>query len=297
MYFLKKYNRGIKNRYRENIPFTEKVIKDLGFQFGEAINFLRNGFKHKTLLVYPDFPSSKTVIRKICRRLNINLTNRIDRKFNWALYYEDDTFRTKFEPLESLDNIKAVNLQSRDISKMHVDQIHQETFGYNTQVDPLTYQGIGVKKSNINARHDGEVLDFPIAEAEEGYIYQRLINNQITDFEVLDMRVPIVNFRIPLLYLKYRKVTERFRNTTTRTLRADPNEHLSAVEQKTIIEFARKMKLEYGELDILRDLDDKRIYIVDVNNTPFGPPANISRKQGKEAITILANTFREQFLD
>ena len=57
------------------------------------------------------------------------------------------------------------------------------------------------------------------------------------------------------------------------------------------------MRLEYGELDILRDLDNKKIYIVDVNNTPFGPPANISAAQGKEAIRILAEAFEEAFLD
>ena len=44
-------------------------------------------------------------------------------------------------------------------------------------------------------------------------------------------------------------------------------------------------------------LDDRRIYIVDVNNTPFGPPANISNKQGEEAINILANAFKKAFLD
>ena len=115
--------------------------------------------------------------------------------------------------------------------------------------------------------------------------------------DLLDMRVPIINSEIPLLYLKHRKVTERFQNTTTRTELAELGEHLSDAEQEQVIEFAGKMKLEYGELDILRDLDDKRIYIIDVNNTPFGPPANISKKQGKEAVKILANALKKAFLD
>jgi hypothetical protein len=31
------------------------------------------------------------------------------------------------------------------------------------------------------------------------------------------------------------------------------------------------MGLDYGELDVLRDADDGRLYVVDVNTTPFGP--------------------------
>jgi len=297
VYFLSKYKRGIKNTYRENIPFSEKVIKDIGFQLLEVLNFVLNGFKHKTLLVYPDFPSSKTVIRKICRVLHINLTNKIGRNFNWVLYYEDETFRSKFQPLEALEKYTIVNLHSRDISKVYIEQIHQEVFGYNTVIDPLTHTGKGVKKSNINAKHDGQVLEFPVADKEDGFVYQKLINNQVNEEEVLDMRVSIINSGIPLLYLKHRKVTERFKNTTTRTQLAELGEHLSVAEQEQVIKFAGKMKLEYGELDILRDLDDRRIYIVDVNNTPFGPPANISNKQGEEAINILANAFKKAFLD
>ena len=297
MYFLSKYRRGIKNTYRENIPVSEKLLKDIGFQLLEVLHFALNGFQRKTLLVYPDFPSSKTVIRKICRVLNINLTNRIGRNFNWVLYYEDETFRSQFLPLEALGEYRIVNLHSRDISKVYVEQIHLKVFGYNTLIDPLTYTGKGVKKSNINAKHDGQVIEFPVADTEDGFVYQKLINNQVNEEEVLDMRVPIINSEIPLLYLKHRKVTERFKNTTTRTELAELGKHLSDAEQAQVIEFADKMKLEFGELDILRDLDDKRIYIVDVNNTPFGPPANISRKQGAAAINILARAFKKAFLN
>jgi len=296
MYFLGQHHRGIKNTYRENIPFSEKLIKDLGFQIREIINFVLNGLTRKTLLVYPDFPSSKTVIRKICRRLNINLTNKIDRKYTWVLYYEDETFRTRFEKLEALQDRAVVNLHSRDISKTYIERVHWEIFGYNTEIDPMNYSGVGVRKSNLNARHDGEVLDFPISATEANSVYQKLIDNKVNETEVLDMRVPIINYKIPLLYLKYRMLSERFKNTTTRTEMVNINEHLSTEEQKQIIEFARKKNLEYGELDVLRDSRDKRIYIVDVNNTPFGPPANISKTQGKEAVKILANAFREAFL-
>jgi len=44
------------------------------------------------------------------------------------------------------------------------------------------------------------------------------------------------------------------------------------------------MALDYGELDVLRNKNDGKIYIVDVNNTPQGPPANTEKEQGIEAI-------------
>jgi len=54
--------------------------------------------------------------------------------------------------------------------------------------------------------------------------------------------------------------------------------------------------LDYGELDVLRDNDNGKIYIVDVSNTPWGPPNNISNKEGKIALIKLADTFRKGFL-
>ena len=87
MYFLKKYQKGINNNYREGMPWTEKFTKDLLFFFIGIKNFLAAGFKSKTILAYPDFPSKKTTLYKICNSLNFNLTNRLDRKFDHIVYY------------------------------------------------------------------------------------------------------------------------------------------------------------------------------------------------------------------
>lgn len=34
----------------------------------------------------------------------------------------------------------------------------------------------------------------------------------------------------------------------------------------------RIMGLDYGELDVLRDTEDGKLYVADVNNTPWDPP-------------------------
>jgi hypothetical protein len=56
------------------------------------------------------------------------------------------------------------------------------------------------------------------------------------------------------------------------------------------------MDLDYGELDLLRDRGDGRIYVVDVNSTPWGPPNHISEDQSRIAVARMASAFRQAFL-
>ena len=55
--------------------------------------------------------------------------------------------------------------------------------------------------------------------------------------------------------------------------------------------FCRTIGLDMGEIDVLRDNATGRIYIVDVNSMPFGPPKPISLKDGLRAITLYAELF------
>ena len=53
---------------------------------------------------------------------------------------------------------------------------------------------------------------------------------------------------------------------------------------------ARKLGIDYGEFDVLRD-KDRRIYVVDANNTPYGPPNELSEGDCTRALVLLANEF------
>lgn len=50
-----------------------------------------------------------------------------------------------------------------------------------------------------------------------------------------------------------------------------PADIFSAAELAQLLDFGARIGLEYGELDVLRDRDSGRIYVVDVNRTPYGP--------------------------
>ena len=60
--------------------------------------------------------------------------------------------------------------------------------------------------------------------------------------------------------------------------------------------FMKKIGLDYGELDVLRDQDNNKIYVVDANSTPFGPPQQMDWKKKEEALHMLARAFEEQFI-
>ena len=57
----------------------------------------------------------------------------------------------------------------------------------------------------------------------------------------------------------------------------------------------KKMSVDYGELDVLRDKDG-RIYVVDVNNTPAGPPKKLPNQACRIALKRMSKSFA-QMLD
>lgn len=274
------------------MPVFETLIKDLSYFFTSLKHFIGNGFEYKSILVYPHYPSRGSTIYKVGNQLGYNVTNKPDKNIQFAVYWEYLTFREEYQYLEQLAADKPViNLYSRDISKVHVDAVHQEVFGYCTIVDPLTYQGKMVKKNDINAKHDGQIIDAPVQAVEAGYIYQILIDNTYSDHLVMDIRVPVVGEVLDFAYIKLREISERFKNTTINTQLESIHQLLSDKELDQINTFCKKLNLEYGELDILRNKDDQKIYIVDINNTPQGPPANTSKKDAQIALNKMGEAL------
>ena len=287
-------HRGIFNNYKKKTPLFETIIKDINYVMLWISNYLKNGLKIKTFLVYPDYPGRGTTIYKAGRFLNYNITNNPKADYEFAIYWEDITVREQCHFLDKTSKNKhVINMSIRDISKLHIDKIHKEIFGYSTQIDPLLYTGKIVRKNNLNAKHDGKIYQGPINSLEQGYIYQILIDNSYSDDLVMDIRVTVVEEILDFVYIKYRLISERFKNTTVVTKIKKTNEVFTDVEIKLLNSFCKKLKLEYGELDVLRDKNENRIYVVDVNNTPHGPPANTSKQNSKFAIREIAKHLKK----
>jgi hypothetical protein len=286
------------NRYRSNIPVSEKILKDFLYRLRSIILYFKNGFRNKRVLFYPEYPTKRTILYKILKRLDYNITNNPGNKAQLIINWENVTIRQQDKTLNELSARQPViNYFCQNISKQFVDKIHQEVFGYSTIVDPKYYNGKCVKKSDANAKHDGRIINCPVQNPEKEYVYQIVINNLTDGNMVRDIRVPVIKNEIPFVYLKYRPIETRFKNDNTYTeLYIDYSKIISDEERSKIFDFCKKMGLDYGELDILRNKDDGKIYIIDVNYTPWGPPNHLSNQDYIKAIKILSESFKKQFL-
>lgn len=288
-----KYRYGFRNNYRRSIPLTEMWLKDLADFFTSLRYRIYHGGQLPTIVAYPDFPSKRTTLYKIAKRLKYRLTNK-PIEADIVIYFEDITLGSTQSIERYYGNRRIINGQCSDISKKKVEEAHAKVLGYTTAVDPTTHVGKALVKSDENAKHDGVVIQCPIAAVEVGKVYQIIIDNTHTNGDAVDMRVPVYGNTIPLVYRKYKKPEVRFTNEVHRTTMHPTETMLSEDEQKAIIAFAKEMSADWCELDVLRDNTSGKIYIVDLNKTAYGPPAEL--KEQEEAITLLTRAFQSAWI-
>lgn len=248
--------------------------------------------KNGTVWIYPEFPSRKSTIYKISRSLKFNLVTAPLANTQLGIHFHDATVNN---PLTQGYNFPIINKEVYDISKSKVDQIHLEVFGYNTIINPLTHSGSCVVKSNENALHDGQVILCPIQQTEKNKIYQIIIDNQEQDLFV-DYRICVMKSDIVIAYKKYKTKELRFTNDTCDASILDVN-FIPDVIQKYIVSFTAKMHADFCEIDVLKDNKTGKWYIIDLNKTPYGPPASLSKSDKKKAVEILSNGFSKNFMN
>ncbi len=283
--------KGWRNDYIARTSLFELIGKDVKYFVKDIRKRLAHGGRLPVIVAYPDFPSKRTTIFKIADALNYRLTNKLIEDADVILYFQDITQGDPGILLE-IKNRVVLNIGCTDISKKKVDSVHQSVFGYNTFIDPMTHQGIAVRKSDTNASHDGEIIRCPIEKADPSRVYQLLIDNVFDDKYVVDYRVPVIGGVIPLAYKKFKEHRVRFTEVHHASMH-DTDDVFSKEEQALILQFARAMKAEFCEFDVLRH-SDGRIFIIDVNKTPYGPPAGLP--EAREAVARLARAFQQAFL-
>jgi len=274
-----------------------KFLKKTEHELQYFISLVKNGPGSNTILFYPEYPNKRTIIYKMMNLFKFNITNNPRHKFDLIINWEDTTFRKRDKILNELSAQHSIlNINCKDISKKYIDSIFEMVFGYGLNIDPKKFHWKGVKKSNLNAKHDGIIINCPVEKIEDDFIYQKILDNHFDDKLVYDIRVPVVKDVVPFVYLKFKMIEERFTNNISKSSLEETNKYLSDDEVKKIIMFCYKIGLDYGELDVIRNKEDNKIYIVDVNNTPWGPPFLLPEKDGKTAIEKLAEVFLEKFV-
>ena len=257
---------------------------------------------NRRVLFYPDYPKTLFVIYKLFLFLGYKITSdpskQCDIVVKWRNSMDGNPYLPPEPVLEKIaqnnPDIKFLNMECNDVTKVNVNRVFELTFNYSLSIDPTKYIGKAVMKSDWNGLHVGEVLDCPTPNKKDGFVYQKLINNEIENGLVEDVRVPIFNNNIPFVYLKYRPLATRLvdrSHSNKKALISETENKLTKEEISKVIEFSKNMGMEYGEVDVLRDKNDGKIYIVDVNNNPSGPPEPISENDSKTAIIRLAKAF------
>lgn len=214
-----------------------------------------------------------------------------------VMHFEDSTFSPNDPPSRLKRGAKLVNYACLDVSKTRVAEACAAAFHTPLAVDPVTHVGPAVEKSEINAAHDGHIVQCP-TPALPGRAYQRLIDNRANNPDLVeDLRTITVGGRPVCVFIKRRPVAKRFLNTNSETVMRDPEEVFAPAEIDAIAAFTREMGMDWGGVDVLRDRADGRLFIVDANKTDMGPPIPLPLADKLTATRKLATAFRAFVLE
>lgn len=212
-----------------------------------------------------------------------------------AIFYFEDVTERADNPVMALPKtthgIRQINCDCIDVSKSTVARVFEEVFGYPLGVDPAVWNGPAVEKSERNGAHDGRIINCP-AEPKPGMVYERVIDNTDNGRFVEDLRTPTQGGEIALVYIKQRAINDRFANTNDRVVLRRPEQVFSVEEREKLKQFCQKIHLDWGGIDVLRDRQNGRIYVVDVNKTDMGPPTALALADQMRSVRRLAKAFR-----
>jgi hypothetical protein len=251
-----------------------------------------SGASSRTILFHPMRPHPHEVLYRLLHARGWSVTNDATRPCDLAIAWYPTAVAPEAPALDALAaSVAIVNRRCTDVSKRRVDEAAAQAFGYDIRVDPRRHVGPCVRKSDENALHDGAIVHCPIPTPGPGYVYQRVIDNAVDDATVEDIRLPVFGEIVPFAYRKYRPVRHRFSNVNSRVVMDRTEAALDPPELAALLAFCRSMGIEYAEIDALRDRSDGRLYVIDVNPTPYGPPNHLSATDAKRAMALMDRAF------
>ena len=277
------------------LPLGFDIIKEaldwFPFYFYEKLRRLKYAFsaKQRLRIAYsPVVPRPWYLLSVLAYRACMIQTKDFS-KADVVFYFEDQTL---VEPPQIPTGVtgKSFNFGCYDISKSNVASVFEQVFGYNLAVNPHKYKGPIAVKSEKNGAHDGfqTTAPLPAGEATDpDMVYQKLIDNSVGGQWAEDMRCPIIDGEIKLVFVKRRPLEKRFANLNSSVVLCEPDDFLSDTERAKLKEFAKAMHLDWGGMDVLRNKQDGKIYVVDVNKTDMGPPIALSIADKSKSVAIL----------
>jgi hypothetical protein len=211
----------------------------------------------------------------------------------------------RFEDVTTMDDdpecYSMINGRCLSVSKTKVAEAFAKTFGYDLAVNPEIHHGPMVEKGEDNGIHDGRVINGP-AKPNPLKTYQKLIDNiephpMVPEGLSTDLRTPFVGGIPTVVYVKQRPSSVRFANSNRFCALKSPSEVFNEDEIEKLSALARELSLDWGGMDILRDRQDGRLYVVDVNKTDMGPPLVLSWPEKWRSLDILSKALRRHIYE
>jgi len=203
-----------------------------------------------------------------------------------SFYFEDQTQAVPPAP----PTRRAFNFAVGDVSKTYVARAMEAAFGYPLAVDPATFVGEAVEKGEGNGLHDGRVVTCPV-EPAPGKAYQRIIKTEGEDGWAYDLRTACVARKPIVVFLKKKPAEARFSIQNTSVVVKRPEEVFSPADIAQIEHFCDTMQLDWAGLDVLRERETGRLYIVDVNKTDTGPAVVLNWRDRATATRLLSEAL------
>jgi hypothetical protein len=257
-----------------------------------AMRIVKRNRTRKTIAFYPRSAPPWYNIWFATQVSDLQIVSDIDAA-DTVFVFEDDTYSTAGRSLNADQRERAFNDRIEDISKTNVTRVFENVFGYSLAIDPLTYEGPAVCKSEMNGTHDGKIVQCPISanEIEKDCVYQRFVDSATDGERSEDLRTCIVKGAIPVVFHKYKALEARFGTSYLQTDVRPAQDVFSDAEQARIAAFCREIGLDFGCIDIMRDINDGRIYIVDVNKTCM-PVLSLSFKEQLRGLRLMGGALR-----
>jgi glutathione synthase/RimK-type ligase-like ATP-grasp enzyme len=126
-----------------------------------------------------------------------------------------------------------------------------------------------------------------------GKAYQRVIKTEGADGWAHDLRTACVGGRPVVVFVKKKPANARFSIQNTSVVVKTPEEVFSAAEIAQLERFCAAMKLDWGGLDVLREHESGRLFVVDVNKTDTGPAVVLNWRDRAKATTLLSDALRK----
>ena len=268
------------------------IIRFNGFLLAQRLGRFMRGQRPITSIAFYPQPSGPWYNAWLAARMSGLEIVTNSEEADVVFVFDDTTESDTGAALEPQVKAKAINHRIDDISKTHVAKVFEEVFGYSVDIDPLTYQGRAVQKSNINATHDGQLVDCPLPADKvlADRVYQKLIESDFTARGAEDLRMAYVGGEIPVVHRKFKALEKRFGTDYAHVDVWTADQAFSKEEQTQLAAFCNAMGLDFGAVDVMRDKHDGRIYVVDVNKTCM-PVLCLSQKSQRAVFRLISEAL------